>query len=116
MQGAYAHVRGGSSTANLLEQGVEHFVPGVRVERFVLRSGWFKHLEPPRPFSNHILTELARCGAFCRMRSGWFDCTEPSLATLLQGKQGVQGSYTRVRGGSSTSNLLKPSRTTSSQR
>ena len=50
------------------------------------------------------------------MSSGWFDCTEPSLATLLQGKQGVQGAYALVRSGSSTSNLLEPSRTTSSQR
>ena len=25
------------------------------------------------------------------MHSGWFDCTEPSLATAVQGKQGVQG-------------------------
>ena len=42
------------------------------------------------------------------MSSGWFDCTEPSLSTLLQGKQGVQGAYALVRGGSSTSNLLEP--------
>ena len=76
-------------------------------------SGWFKHIEPPRTFSNHIITEIARCGEFCPMRSGWFDCTEPSLSTLLQGKQGVQGAYALVRGGSSTSNLLEPSRTTS---
>ena len=36
------------------------------------------------------------------MSSGWFDCTEPSLSTSLQGKQGVQGAYALVRGGSST--------------
>ena len=42
------------------------------------------------------------------MSSGWFDCTEPSLSTSLQGKQGVQGAYALVRGGSSTSNLLEP--------
>ena len=42
------------------------------------------------------------------MSSGWFDCTEPSLSTLLQGKQGVQGAYAIVRGGSSTSNLIEP--------
>ena len=35
------------------------------------------------------------------MSSGWFDCTEPSLTTSLQGKQGVQGAYALVRGGSS---------------
>ena len=41
--------------------------------------------------SNHSITEPARCGEFCCMRSGWFACTDPSLSTLLQGKQGVQG-------------------------
>ena len=46
------------------------------------------------------------------MSSGWFDCTEPSLSTLLQEKHGVQGAYALVRGGSSSSNRLEP---TSSQ-
>ena len=46
----------------------------------------------------------------------WFDCTEPSLCTLLQGKQGVQGAYALVWGGSSTSNLIEPPRTTTSLR
>ena len=50
------------------------------------------------------------------MSSGWFDCTEPSVTTSLQWKQGVQGVYGLVQGGSSASNLLEPSRTTSSQR
>ena len=49
------------------------------------------------------------------MNSGWFDCTKPSLSTSLQGKQGMQGSAL-VRGGSSTLNLIEPSRTTSLQR
>ena len=31
------------------------------------------------------------------MSSGWFDCTEPSLSTVLQGKQGVQGAYAIVQ-------------------
>ena len=44
------------------------------------------------------------------MSSGWFDHTEPSLSTSLQGKQGVQGAYALVRGGSSTSNLIESSR------
>ena len=79
-------------------------------------SGWFKHIEPHRTFSNHIITEIARCLEFCHLSSGWFDCTEPSLSTSLQGKQGVQGAYALVRGGSSTSNLVEPSRTTSLQR
>ena len=68
-------------------------------------SGWFKHIEPHRTFSNHIIIVIARCLEFCHMSSGWFDCTEPSLSTSLQGKQGVQGAYALVRGGSSTSNL-----------
>ena len=34
------------------------------------------------------------------MSSGWFDCTEPSLTTSLEGKQFVQGTYALVRGSS----------------
>ena len=79
-------------------------------------SGWFKHIEPRRTFPNHIITEIAKCVEFCHMSSGWFDHTEPSLSTSLQGKQGVQGAYALVRGGSSTSNLVEPSQTTSLQR
>ena len=45
------------------------------------------------------------------MSLGWFDCTEPSLFTSLQGKQGVQGAYALVRGGSSTLNLIEGERT-----
>ena len=78
-------------------------------------SGWVKHIAPQRTYTNHSSTELARCVEVSHMRSGWFDCTEPSLCTLLQGKQGVQGAYAIVRGGSSTSNLLEPTRTTTSQ-
>ena len=79
------------------------------------RSVWFKHSEPPRTFSNHLITELARCVEFCHLRSGWFDGTEPCLSTALQGQQGVQCAAALVRGGSSASNLLEPSRTTSAQ-
>ena len=88
-----------------------------------------------RTFSNFILTEIARYIDFFHMSSGWFnctepspttslqgiqgvqgaiwssgwfDCTEPSLTTSLQGKQGVQGAYALVRGGSRASNLFKP--------
>ena len=62
--------------------------------------GWFKHIEPHRTYTNDIITEIARCGEVYHMRSGWFDCTEPSLSTSLQGKQGVQGAY------ATSSNLL----------
>ena len=68
-------------------------------------SGWFKHIEPRRTFPNHIITEIAKCVEFCHMSSGWFDHTEPSLSGV--------GAYALVRGGSSTSNLVEPSRTTS---
>ena len=79
-------------------------------------SGRFKHIEPRRTFPNCIITEIVRCVEFCHMSSGWFACTEHSLSTSLQGKQGVQGAYALVRGGSSTSNLVEPSRTASLQR
>ena len=105
VQGAYAIGRGGSSTSNRIEP-----------TRTTMRSGWFKHIEPDRTYSNHNITEIARCGEVCHIRSGWFDCTEPSLSTSLQGKQGVQGAYAIVRGGSSTLNLIEPTRTTTSQR
>ena len=42
------------------------------------------------------------------MSSGWFDCTEPSLTTSLQGKQGVQCARALVLGGSSASNIFEP--------
>ena len=75
VQGAYALVRGGSSTSNLIE--------------------------PHRTYSNHNITKLARfcistlhCNKVHRegsvqsnhpdfKRSGWFDCTEPSLSTAV---------------------------------
>ena len=50
------------------------------------RSGWFKRSEPPRIFSNHMMTELAGRVEVFHRSLGWFACTEPSLATSLQGK------------------------------
>ena len=35
--------------------------------------------------SNYTLTEIARYLDFFHMSSGWFDCTEPSPTTSLQG-------------------------------
>ena len=55
------------------------------------RSMRFKHIEPHRTFSTYILTEKARCIDFFHMSSGWFDWTEPSLTTSLQGIEGRQG-------------------------
>ena len=62
--------------------------------------GWFKRIELHRTFTNHIITEIARCVEVYHMSLGWLDCTEPSLCTLLQGKQRVQGAY------ATSSNLL----------
>ena len=33
-------------------------------------AGWFQHIEPHRTFSNHIITQIARCVEFCHMSSG----------------------------------------------
>ena len=58
---------------------------------------------------NYIIAERVRYVEFFHMSSGWFDCTEPSLTTSLEGKQFVQNAYAMVRGSSSASNLLEPS-------
>ena len=86
-------------------------------------SGWFKHIESLLEPHQHrarkvrrVSTELARCEEFCHKSSGWFNCTEPSVSTSVQGKQVVQGAYALVCGGSGTVNLIDPSRTTSLQR
>ena len=67
----------------------------------VTSSGCFEHKEPHRTFSTHLRTGLARCVAFCLMRSGWFGRTEPSLSTFSQGKQGREGAQALGRGFSS---------------
>ena len=53
--------------------------------------GRFKHIEPHRTFSIHILTKIARYIDFFHTSSGWFDWTEPPPTTSLKGMQGVQG-------------------------
>ena len=45
-------------------------------------SGWFKHSEPHRTYTNHSITEIARCVEVSHRSSVWFDCTEPSLCTV----------------------------------
>ena len=103
MQGAYALVRGGSSTSNLVEPEIErcvhpmssgwfdcartfsiHIVTGETSSAGCLctSSGWFKHIEPYRTFSNDIIREIPRCVEFCHMSSGWF---EPYRATRYAG-------------------------------
>ena len=66
-------------------------------------SEWFDCIEPPRTFLNNFSAEKTKCAG---VRSGWFDCTEPSLWTYSQGEQGVYGTFTLVRCGSTASNLL----------
>ena len=69
-------------------------------------SGRFKHIEPS--LTNYILTKIATYIEFFYTSSGWFDWTEPSLTTSLQGIQGVQDSGRFKH--------IEPSLTTSSQR
>ena len=71
-------------------------------------SGRFKHIEPHRTFSNYILTEIARYIDFFHTSSWWFDCTEPSLTTSLQGIEGVQGAICdEVEAHRTSSNILE---------
>ena len=97
VQGGCALVRGGLShefgVVRLYRTFTMYIVTGETRSAGCLcnSSGWFKHIEPHRTYrttssqSNHNITEIARCGEVCHMSSGWFDCTEPSLSTLLQG-------------------------------
>ena len=102
VQGAYALVRGGSSTSNLVEHSRTTHYRDSKVCRVL--SHEFGVVRPYRTFSvyivtgetrsrrcfalvrggsstsNHIITEIARCVEFCHMSSGWFDHTEPSLS------------------------------------
>ena len=66
---------------------------GVDSVQGAICTSWmrFKHIEPHRTFLICILTEIARYVDFFHTRAGWFDCTEPSHTTALQGIQGVQG-------------------------
>ena len=68
----------------------------------------FKHIEPHRTFSNYTLTEIARYLDFFHTSSGWFDCTEPSPTTSLQGIQSVQGA---ICTGSGRFKHIEPHRT-----
>ena len=99
LQGASTRVRRVRNLLHRRKQGVQ----GARTQG--------RGSEPPRTFSNHMTTERAGRVAVFHRRLGWFACTEPSLATSSQGKQGVQGARARVGGGSRTSNLLDSNHT-----
>ena len=66
---------------------------GIEGMQGAICTSWmrFKHSESHRTFSNCSLTEIARYIDFFHLSLGWFDCTEPSPTTSLQGIQGVQG-------------------------
>ena len=83
-----------------------HRCRGNKVCRVLMHL--FGVVQAHRTFSNHIITVIARCLEFCHMSSGWFDHTEPSLSTSLQGKQGVQGAYALVQAHRTSSNLPEP--------
>ena len=89
-----------------------------------------------RTFSNHIITEIARCVEFShrkliepqllephhyrdskvfRVLSHEFRVVRQYRTFSIYIGTGVQGAYALVRGGSSTSNLVEPCRTTSLQ-
>ena len=141
VQGAYALVRGGSRTANLLEpqQRRENKVCRVLPQEFGVvrlcrtfsnviytgearcagcfctRSGWFTYIEPPRTFSNHIIAEIARCRVFSREVGVIRLCRTCSNVSFTGEARCAGCLKALVRGGSSTSNLIEPSRTTSGQ-
>ena len=75
------------------EPSLTTFLQGIQGVPGTICTSWmrFKHIQPHRTFSNYTLTEIARNLDFFHMSSGWFDCTEPSPTTSLQGIQGVQG-------------------------
>ena len=80
----------------------KHFVQGT----YALVRG---SSSAPRTFLNYIIAERARCVEFFYMSSGWFDCTEPSLTTSLEGKQFMCRMLMHWFGVASASNLLEPS-------
>ena len=85
VQGVSAKVRGGSSTANLLEP--QHH----RASKVGTSSGLLKHSEPQRTYRKHTTTELALCvGGFCT-KSGWFKHSEPTRTTPSQSCVGCLG-------------------------
>ena len=63
-----------------------------KLMEFILRFGVPEqlHSDQGRSFESDVIA-LTRCIQFFHLSFGWFDCTEPSLPTALQGKQGVQG-------------------------
>ena len=101
-----------------------------------MSSGWFDHTEPSlsgvqgayalvrgvkahRTSSNLPEPHHYRDSKVCRVLSHEFGVVRPYRTFsvyIVQGKQGVQGTYSLVLGGSSISNLIESSRITSLQR
>ena len=86
VQGAYALVRGVSSTSNLVEPSSEpHHYRDSKVCRVL--SHEFGVVRLYRTFSIYIVTEIARCAGCLCTCSGWFkhiEPLEPSRTTSLQ--------------------------------
>ena len=111
MQGAYALVRGGSSTSNLVEPYHYRDSKVCRVLSHTLTH--CTHTTHTHNTHTHTASELNCTNGDIRLvgstesHQGLLEvcfngyCTEPSLSTSLQGKHGVQGAYALVRGSSS---------------
>ena len=83
----------GSGWFDWPEPSLTTSLQGIEGVQGAICTSWmrFKHSEPHRTFSNCSLTERAMYIGFFYTSSGWFDWTEPSLTTALQGIEGVQG-------------------------
>ena len=77
----------------LVHKHPAHLVSGIEGKQGALCTSLtrFKHIEPHRPFSTCVLTELARYKDFFHTSSGRCDWTKASLTPSLRGIQGVQG-------------------------
>ena len=84
---------------------------GARCVEFChISSGLFKHIKFHRTLSKRMILERARCVQFCHIRLGWFKHIKPHRTSS---KRMI---CTLFPSGSTPSNLLEPSRTTSVQR
>ena len=71
-------VRGGLRTSSIYILAGETRCAGC----LCTSSGWFKHIEPHRTYTNHLITELATCVEVYHRSAVWLDCTEPSLCKV----------------------------------
>ena len=75
VQGAYALVRGGSSTSNLVEPSRTNITEIAKCVEFChMSSGWF---DQPNLLCLYIITGETRSAGFLCTSSGWFKHIEP---------------------------------------